>query len=83
MSDPVQTAAQPAQAPEIVVVHTRRIACDGVGGALGHPRVYLEMGEEPFVECPYCDRRFVLASGSGGEADARPAPGVYEEPGGH
>ena len=29
-------------------------------GALGHPRVYLEMGDENFVECPYCDRRFVL-----------------------
>ena len=47
-------------APEVVVVHSRRIACDGVGGALGHPRVYLEMGDEDFVECPYCDRRFVL-----------------------
>ena len=22
-----------------------RVACDGVGGALGHPRVLLEMGE--------------------------------------
>ena len=34
--------------------------CDGGGGALGHPRVYLEMGQDDFVECPYCDRRFVL-----------------------
>jgi hypothetical protein len=23
--------------------------------------VYLEMGEETFVECGYCDRRFVLS----------------------
>ena len=35
MSDPTQTAAQPASSPEVVVVHSRRIACDGVGGALG------------------------------------------------
>ena len=39
---------------------TPACACDGGGGALGHPRVYLEMGDETFVECPYCDRRFVL-----------------------
>jgi uncharacterized Zn-finger protein len=69
-------------APETITVRSRRIACDGVGGALGHPRVYLEMGAEPFVECPYCDRRFVLAHGEGHE-DEQAAPGVYEGPGGH
>ncbi|MEM1419853.1 MAG: zinc-finger domain-containing protein, partial [Pseudomonadota bacterium] len=31
----------------------------GGGGALGHPRVYLTIGEQGFVECPYCDRRYV------------------------
>ena len=70
-------------APEIVTVHSRRIACDGVGGALGHPRVWLEMGEADFVVCGYCDRRFVLASGEAGDEDERLAPGVYEGPGGH
>ena len=33
-------------------------------GALGHPRVFLEMGDKNFVECPYCDRRFVLREGA-------------------
>jgi uncharacterized Zn-finger protein len=47
-------------APETVIVSTTRVACDGVGGALGHPKVYLEMGDQDFVECPYCDRRFIL-----------------------
>jgi uncharacterized Zn-finger protein len=47
--------------PEIRVVRSKRVACNGVGGALGHPMVYLEMGEEDFVECGYCDRRFELA----------------------
>lgn len=69
--------------PEEVKVNSKRIACDGVGGALGHPRVYLEMGEASFVECPYCDRRFALAAGSEGHEDERLAPGVYEGPGGH
>jgi uncharacterized Zn-finger protein len=69
-------------APETIVVRSGRVACDGVGGALGHPRVWLEMGEADFVECPYCDRRFVLPSGDGPE-DERLAPGVYEGPRGH
>lgn len=64
--------------PEIVVVSSKRVACDGVGGALGHPRVWLEMGEADFVECLYCDRRFVLRSGEEGLEDEQTAPGVYE-----
>ena len=47
--------------PEIIVVNSTRVACDGSGGALGHPKVYLEMGDQNFVECGYCDRRFVLS----------------------
>jgi uncharacterized Zn-finger protein len=70
--------------PETITVRSGRVACDGVGGALGHPRVWLEMGEADFVECPYCDRRFVLAQDAGeGEEDERLAPGVYEGPHGH
>jgi uncharacterized Zn-finger protein len=54
------------------------VACDGVGGALGHPRVYLDLGVDGTVDCPYCDRRFVLDEGHGDDA-----PGVYEVSGGH
>ncbi len=70
-------------APETIVVRTKRVACDGVGGALGHPRVWLEMGEASFVECSYCDRRFVLAAGSEGPENELTAPGVYEGSHGH
>ena len=56
----IESDAMPVEAPEIVEVETTRVACDGGDGALGHPKVYLEMGDEGFVECPYCDRRFVL-----------------------
>jgi len=48
-------------APEMIVVMSKRVKCDGGGGALGHPVVYYDMGEEDFVECQYCDRRFVLS----------------------
>jgi uncharacterized Zn-finger protein len=75
--------APDSSAPEIVTVGSRRVACDGVGGALGHPRVWLEMGAADFVECLYCDRRFVLSPRSSGEEDELTAPGVYEGAGGH
>lgn len=52
-------------APETVEVNERSVSCDGGGGALGHPKVYLNMGDDDFVVCPYCDRRFVLAPGAG------------------
>ena len=64
-------------APEIVRVHTQRVACDGVGGALGHPRVWVDLGESGTADCGYCDRRFVLSQ----QADH--TPGVYESSGGH
>ena len=72
-----------ANPPEVIVVRSGRVACDGVGGALGHPRVWLEMGEATFVECPYCDRRFVLPAGSEGPESEYLAPGVYEGSHGH
>ena len=75
-------ARVPQPAPETVVVRSHRIACEGVGGALGHPKVWLEMGAAGFVDCPYCDRRFIAASKPGDE-DERLAPGAYEGSAGH
>ena len=49
------------QAPETIIIARTRVACDGGEGALGHPRVYLEMGSETSVVCGYCDRRYVLS----------------------
>ncbi len=81
---PTATTAAAASfpAPESVTVRSHRIACEGVGGALGHPRVWLEMGGSGFVDCPYCDRRFIAATAPGDE-DERLAPGVYEGSAGH
>lgn len=53
-------------APEVILVRSRRVKCDGGGGALGHPVVFYDMGEAQFVECGYCDRRFVLEEGADG-----------------
>jgi uncharacterized Zn-finger protein len=75
--------ANPARPAEVIIVSARRVACDGVGGALGHPRVWIELGGDGVAECAYCDRRFVLARGTEGLEDERLAPGVYEGPHGH
>ncbi|WP_118134314.1 zinc-finger domain-containing protein [Oceanicella sp. SM1341] len=53
------------EAPETQEVTKSRIACDGGGPATGHPRVWLTIPPETgFVECPYCDKKFVLKPGS-------------------
>lgn len=61
-------SASPApahDAPETKTVASRRIACDGGEGALGHPRVWLTIPHDTgFVDCPYCDARYVLAEGA-------------------
>ena len=63
-SQPTPTPANLADNPEVVVVATKKVACDGGGGALGHPKVWYDMSEQDFVECKYCDRLFVLKGGS-------------------
>ena len=55
-------------APEITRTPNARVACDGAsdipgGAALGHPRVWLEVDESGYVDCGYCDRRFILIGG--------------------
>jgi uncharacterized Zn-finger protein len=55
----------PIAPPETETVTTPRVACDGGEGALGHPRVWLTVDSVlGYVECPYCDKKFVLADGT-------------------
>ena len=50
-------------APETIEVTSMKTHCDGGKGGLGHPRVYLNLGNDNKVECPYCSRLFVLKEG--------------------
>ena len=57
------TAASPEYAaPETQTVTTWKVACDGnEAGGLGHPRVWLSIPRDTgWVECGYCDKRFVI-----------------------
>ena len=72
--------------PEVVKTTTRRVSCDGAtairGGAayrpaaLGHPKVWLEIDDLGYVDCGYCDRRFVLEGGPADGADQASLPDV-------
>ena len=65
--------------PETILVDQARVCGDGAsdirGGAnfrpaaLGHPKVYLQIDEHGYVDCGYCDRRFVLRGGPADGAD--------------
>jgi uncharacterized Zn-finger protein len=50
---------------EVEPVNTHVVSCEGTGGQLGHPKVYLRLpqmlgGAEKAV-CPYCSRVFILS----------------------
>jgi uncharacterized Zn-finger protein len=75
-----------ADVPEITLTETARVWCDGAGGirggagyrpaALGHPRVFLQIDEHGYVDCGYCDRRFVLRGGPAEGADQAQLPDI-------
>jgi uncharacterized Zn-finger protein len=51
-----------AQPFETIPVDTHKVACDGGGGPLGHPRIYMTIKSgDRSVECPYCSRRYELS----------------------
>jgi len=54
MTNPTSKAPE----PDVVYVDKRRVACDGGGGALGHPMVWYSL-DDGEAECGYCDRKFV------------------------
>ena len=72
--------------PETILVDKARVWCDGAsdirGGAnfrpaaLGHPKVYLEIDEHGYVDCGYCDRRFVLRGGPADGVDQATLPDI-------
>jgi uncharacterized Zn-finger protein len=53
---------------ETVETDQMAVACDGPGGALGHPRVFLNLAPAGRVECPYCSRVFINPAAVHGHA---------------
>jgi len=54
---------------ETIYIDEMVAACNGGGGPLGHPRVYLNLAPAGRAECPYCSRVFIhrgIADAAGG-----------------
>jgi uncharacterized Zn-finger protein len=64
---------------ETVEIDDMVAACSGSGGALGHPRVFLNLAPSGRVECPYCSRVFVNR-GMAPHADAEAPPHRTDAP---
>ena len=59
--------------PEIIDVDPgEEISCDG-GKTYGHPKVYLTLGDEGYVDCYYCGRRFRVRGAAGGAQEKHQA----------
>src|SRR5258708_90665 len=59
---------------ETIHVDSMTAACNGGGGALGHPKIYLNLAPTGRIECPYCSRLFIHTP-KHGAGHASPAPG--------
>lgn len=59
----------PLEIDETILTDHPVVGCDGGGGALGHPLVYLRIGAARDVVCPYCSRHYVLKDGVAPVAD--------------
>lgn len=63
---------------ETIYIDDWVVACNGGGGPLGHPRVYLNLAPTGRVECPYCSRLYLNRAAAGPN---RAAAGPGAEPG--
>ena len=48
------------QNKDVEYVYPKKLSCAGVEGPLGHPKVYLDMGDDNQIVCPYCSKLFIL-----------------------
>ena len=45
---------------DIEIVNSKKISCSGVVGSLGHPKIFLDMGDLNEIRCPYCSKLFIF-----------------------
>lgn len=49
---------------EVIFVTTKKVSCGGEksdgSSVSGHPLVYLNMGKNDNITCPYCSRHFTI-----------------------
>ena len=70
---------------EIIYIDGTVAACNGGEEPLGHPRVFLNLGHDGKVECPYCSRLFVnraMQGSAAGDPTIPPKPAAGAAPSG-
>ena len=61
MSETQINGANTSTTTKTIFSNDSRVACNGGGGPLGHPKVWLTLGSDGQVTCPYCSRHFAAA----------------------
>ncbi len=61
MTSKLQTDETKQKLPphKTITVQKDRVACDGGGGALGHPLVYYDLDANGEAHCFYCSAHFI------------------------
>ena len=59
----IQDDAVSKLSANVILTNQSRVACNGGGGTLGHPKIFLTLGNDGRVTCPYCSREFVKSVG--------------------
>ncbi len=65
---------------ETILIDEMVAACNGGGGPLGHPRIYLNLAPLGRAECPYCSRLFVNRTVAATGAEGGPTVSTAMDP---
>ena len=49
---------------DVLYANSKKVSCDGGSPSSKHPLIYLNMGDNDFVVCPYCSKYFSLNQAS-------------------
>ena len=52
---------------ETIAIGARKFMCIGATPPFDHPHVFLDMGDENEIVCPYCSTRYVYKAGLGSD----------------
>ena len=78
MSDHAIPHFQNDQGASTIEVGVKEFMCCGASAPHDHPHVYLDMGDEDEIICPYCSTLYRHAPGLG-PLETRPAGCLYED----
>ena len=63
---------------ETIYIDEMVAACNGGGGPLGHPLVYLNLAPTGKAECPYCSRLYVNRAMASAAESPPPPPAAAQ-----